>query len=395
MEGLLKAIADLESSLGSARNEGVRQQLQSACAVMRNAVEDQRGPALDQLARMSALPEALVSCRPPSVAVGGSSGMARGEVLSPLPPPLDGALAAEVQTWSFDIHKIADAQLPALCFGVIMQHPAVTRVLPQLSVHRLWRFVEVVASRYRPNPFHSFRHAVDVTQGISCLLRWLQEAQPTMLSDLQVVAALVAAMVHDTDHPGVMNNFLVATRHPLAVLYNQQSVLENHHIATAMALTSRPELDWISPLPAADQAELRKAMIELVLATDPTTHMPFMKRFTEDVAAQTVKPMQALSAMLKASDISNPTRPLAVYAVWVEGIMKEFFAQGDAERTLGLPISMNCDRESVNVNKCQVGFITFLVSPIWKGIAQLIPAKGPQLLAELDTNLEHYKALAA
>ena len=38
------------------------------------------------------------------------------------------------------------------------------------------------------------------------------------------------------------------------MLYNQQSVLENHHIATAMALTSRPELDWISPLPAADQA---------------------------------------------------------------------------------------------------------------------------------------------
>ena len=67
----------------------------------------------------------------------------------------------------------------------------------------------------------------------------------------------------------------------------------------------------------------------------------------------------------------------------------------DAEKALGLPVSMNCDRESVNVNKCQVGFITFLVSPIWKGIAQLIPAQGPQLLAELDANLEHYKALAA
>ena len=105
--------------------------------------------------------------------------------------------------------------------------------------------------------------------------------------------------------------------------------------------------------------------------------------------------MQAMAAMLKGADISNPTRPITVYAVWVEGIMKEFFAQGDAERTLGLPISMNCDRESVNVNKCQVGFITFLVSPIWKGIAQLLPAQGPQLLAELGTNLEHYQALAA
>lgn len=395
MEGLLKAIQDLESSLGNAKNEAVRQHLQSACAVMRNAVEDHRGPVVDQLARLTALPEAIVSCRPPSVALSGSSAKEPSEGLSPLPPPLDGALAEEVKTWSFDIHKIAAAELPTLCFGVMMQHPAVTRVLPQLSLHRLWRFVQVVGSRYRDNPFHSFRHAVDVTLGISCLLRWLQEAQPTLLSDLQVVAALVAAMVHDTDHPGVMNNFLVATRHPLAVLYNQQSVLENHHIATAMALASRPELDWISPLPASEQAELRKVMIELVLATDPTTHMPFMKRFMEDVAAQTVTPMQAMAAMLKGADISNPTRPLSVYAVWVEGIMKEFFAQGDAERTLGLPISMNCDRESVNVNKCQVGFITFLVSPIWKGIAQLIPAQGPQLLAELETNLEHYKALAA
>ena len=399
MEDLLKAIKDLEASLGNTKNEGVRQRslyLQSACTVMRNAVDDHRSPhAVDQLARLSALPEALVGCRPPTVALSGASAKEPSEGLSPLPPPLDGALAEEVKTWTFDIHKIAAAELPALCFGVIMQHPAVARVLPKLSLHRLWRFVEVVASRYRDNPFHSFRHAVDVTLGISCLLRWLQEAQPTLLSDLQVVAALVAAMVHDTDHPGVMNNFLVATRHPLAVLYNHQSVLENHHIATAMALTSRPELDWISPLPAAEQAELRKVMIELVLATDPTTHMPFMKRFMEDVAAETVTPMQAMAAMLKGADISNPTRPIKVYAVWVEGIMKEFFAQGDAERTLGLPISMNCDRESVSVNKCQVGFITFLVNPIWKGIAQLIPAQGPQLLAELGTNLAHYQALAA
>ena len=210
-----------------------------------------------------------------------------------------------------------------------------------------------------------------------------------------MVAALVAAMVHDTDHPGVMNGFLVATRHPLAVLYNQQSVLENHHVATAMALAARPELDWISLLPDLEQVELRNLMIELVLATDVTTHIPFMKRFAQDVAAQTVSPTQAVAAMLKGADVSNPTRPRAVYAVWVEGIMAEFFAQGDAERALGLPISMNCDRETVDANKCQVGFITFIVSPIWKGLAQLLPAAGPQLLSELEANLEHYQALAA
>ena len=260
MEGLLKAIEDLESSLDKAKNEGVRQHIQSACTAMRNAVEDHGSSATvaDQLARLVRLPEAMVSCRPPSVALRGSlaSELSEGESLSALPPPLDGALAEEVKSWTFDIHKVAAAELPALCFGVIMSHPACSRVLPTLSLHRLWRFVEVIASRYRNNPFHSFRHAVDVTLGVSCLLRWLQEAKPGLLTDLHVVAALVAAMVHDTDHPGVMNGFLVATKHPLAVLYNHQSVLENHHIATAMGLTSRPELDWISPLPATDQVRL-------------------------------------------------------------------------------------------------------------------------------------------
>ena len=451
MEGLLKAIEGLENALSKAPNEAVRAHVQSAVTVMRNAVEDNRSsaPASDTLARMTSVPEAVVSCRPPSTALkkaqnGHGAASDNGGML---PPPLSGALATAVKTWGFDIHQVAAAELPALCFGAMMQHPELERVLPPVALTRLWKYVQVVASRYRDNPFHSYRHAVDVTLGTSCLLRWTQEAHPGLLSDLQVVAVLLAAMVHDTDHPGVMNNFLVATRHPLAVLYNHQSVLENHHIASAMALTARPELDWLSPLPAAEQvrsvrrapapaaaaaaahllplapaavlrpavpaptvrlaqptcvraalsaqAELRKAMIELVLATDVTTHIPFMKRFAEDVAAKQMSATQAMTVILKASDISNPTRPLPIYAAWVEGIMREFFAQGDAEKALGLPVSMNCDRESVNVNKCQVGFISFIVAPIWKGVAEFLPEVKQQLLPVLQANLEHYQGLAS
>ena len=58
-------------------------------------------------------------------------------------------------------------------------------------------------------------------------------------------------------------------------------------------------------------------------------------------------------------------------------------------------MSLRLATRSVNVNKCQVGFINFIVSPIWKGLAQLLPAVGPQLISELEINLAHYQALAA
>jgi hypothetical protein len=222
-------------------------------------------------------------------------------------------------------------------------------------------------------------------------------AADEMKSDpLFVCATLFAAMVHDTDHPGVMNPFLIATRHPLAVLYNERSVLENHHCATAIALLGRPELDFLSPLPPDKRARVRKLMIGLVLATDVTTHIPFMKDFNAAVAAGTpVGAEKATQLCLKAADISNPTRPIGVYETWVEGVMAEFFAQGDAEKALGLPMSMNCDRDTVDVNKCQVGFISFIVGPIFEGFAKAVPEISEVCLKALAANKAHYQAKAA
>jgi len=99
-------------------------------------------------------------------------------------------------------------------------------------------------------------------------------------------------------------------------------------------------------------------IVDLVLATDVTTTMPYVKNFegwlvSADQKTEITAP-RAMQLLIKAADISNPTRALAVYEKWVTGVMEEFFRQGDAERELGLPYSMNCDRNTVNVNKCQV-----------------------------------------
>ena len=54
-----------------------------------------------------------------------------------------------------------------------------------------------------------------------------------------------AALVHDYDHKGLNNDFLIRTAHPLAITYSDQSPLENHHIAAATRVFVEPECQYI------------------------------------------------------------------------------------------------------------------------------------------------------
>ena len=48
---------------------------------------------------------------------------------------------------------------------------------------------------------------------------------------------IIAGAIHDYEHFGFTNDFLINTQHQWALKYNDTSVLENHHVAAAMELT--------------------------------------------------------------------------------------------------------------------------------------------------------------
>lgn len=50
---------------------------------------------------------------------------------------------------------------------------------------------------------------------------------------------MLSALVHDVDHPGHSNLFEVRIKSSLALLYNDQSVLEMHHLALAFNIMSQ------------------------------------------------------------------------------------------------------------------------------------------------------------
>lgn len=51
--------------------------------------------------------------------------------------------------------------------------------------------------------------------------------------------------------------------------------------------------------------------------------------------------------------------------------MEEFFRQGDKERAAGMDISPMCDRHCATIEKSQVGFIDYIVHPLWESWSEL------------------------
>ncbi|NXJ73040.1 PDE4A phosphodiesterase, partial [Rostratula benghalensis] len=107
---------------------------------------------------------------------------------------------------------------------------------------------------------------------------------------------------------------------------------------------------------------------------------------------------QVLRNMVHCADLSNPTKPLALYRQWTERIMEEFFRQGDRERERGMEISPMCDKHTASVEKSQrchpvptqVGFIDYIVHPLWETWADLVHPDAQEMLETLEENRDWY-----
>lgn len=68
------------------------------------------------------------------------------------------------------------------------------------------------------------------------------------------------------------------------MLYNDRSVLENHHAAAAWNLfLSQPEFNFLSNLDHVEFKRFRFLVIEAILATDLKKHFDFLAEFNSKV----------------------------------------------------------------------------------------------------------------
>ncbi|KAM4589173.1 cGMP-inhibited 3',5'-cyclic phosphodiesterase 3A-like isoform 2-T2 [Fundulus diaphanus] len=337
---------------------------------------------------------------------------------SPVMPGLE-PLMSQLNNWNFPIFSLVEKT-----------HGKTGCILSQVSyrlfedtglfgtfkipIKEFMNYFHALENGYRDIPYHNRIHATDVLHAVWYLTTQPVPGLPTlptengihtdsvdsitpgasgflvskmssMLEDgygslcglvpaLELMALYVAAAMHDYDHPGRTNAFLVATSAPQALLYNDRSVLENHHAAAAWNLfMSRPEFNFLANLEHVEFKRFRFLVIEAILATDLKKHFDFLAEFNAKVGDEGVSGIDwtnendrllVCQMCIKLADVNGPLKNKELHLQWTEGIVNEFYEQGDEEATLGLPISPFMDRSAPQLAKLQQSFISHIVGPL-------------------------------
>lgn len=329
---------------------------------------------------------------------------------------------ATLKDWDFDIFELTDKSpktlLSRMCYRIMQDTGLVESY--HIPEKELLCYLHALECGYRDIPYHNKMHAADVLHGVYYLttqpvagleqmplsdLSFAQEYFASAnagvadenaltygiiacnLPPLELMAIYIAAAMHDFEHPGRTNAFIVATHAPLAVLYNDRSVLENHHAAAAWnLLLSKPEFNFLKNLETAEFKRLRYVIIECILATDLKRHFEILAEFTaktnlEDSSGinwnDEADRLLVSEMAMKLSDINGPCKRRDIHVSWTDRICEEFYEQGDEEASLGLPISPFMDRHKQQLPKLQEQFINHLVAPLCNAyaVAGLLPGK--------------------
>ncbi|XP_050459021.1 dual specificity calcium/calmodulin-dependent 3',5'-cyclic nucleotide phosphodiesterase 1-like isoform X1 [Cataglyphis hispanica] len=282
-------------------------------------------------------------------------------------PPEVVKVLKTLDDWSFDVFSLNEAALGTpvkyLGYDLLNRYGMIHKFkVPPAVLECFLGRVEEGYCRHR-NPYHNNLHAADVAQTMHYIL--CQTGLMNWLTDLEIFATLVAAIIHDYEHTGTTNNFHVMSGSDTALLYNDRAVLENHHISASFRILREDECNILQNLSREEFREFRSLVIDMVLATDMSFHFQQLKNMKNllSLAEPSVDKSKAVSLVLHCCDISHPAKRWDLHHRWTMQLLEEFFRQGDKERELGLPFSPLCDRNNTLVAESQIGFIEFIVEP--------------------------------
>ncbi|XP_026763013.2 high affinity cAMP-specific and IBMX-insensitive 3',5'-cyclic phosphodiesterase 8 isoform X3 [Galleria mellonella] len=327
-------------------------------------------------------------------------------------------------TWDFEIFRLED-----MTRGRPLTHLGLTLMGQRFDLcgtlecdeRTLANWLTTIETNYRPkNSYHNSTHAADVLQAVAFFLE--KERLKCLLEPLEAAAALVAAAAHDVDHPGTSSAFLCNSLDPLAILYNDVSVLESHHAALTFKLTlSDDRVNIFKNLDREMFKTIRHNVIDMILATEMTKHYEHLAKFVnvfyatsggskeDGLQADVSKTDEPLSLdttalslpenlvlvkrmMIKCADVSNASRPQKFAFEWAKRIADEYFLQTDEEKAKDLPVVMPMfDRATCSIPRSQIGFIDYIIMDMMEAWAAFIDM--PELVSHARSNHQRWREL--
>ncbi|OBZ83741.1 3',5'-cyclic-nucleotide phosphodiesterase regA [Choanephora cucurbitarum] len=314
-------------------------------------------------------------------------------------------LDQSIYRWDFSPLAMDERELIYCAITMLQQtfaqFPTELRSL-QLTQSALYDFVfDVYHLYYNTNPYHNFRHAIDVMQStwyFFCSIGLLRKKPNNrasayfrhsfhhdsishLLRPVDILALLMASLGHDVGHPGVNNGFMVNTASPLALLYNDTSVLESYHCMTFLNLLRKHYFKSMVDIKSQPEYKtFRKIIAQGILCTDMGCHHDYVDRIKHQIekmkANHRVTEKERLvlcSAIIKCADISNCARPFHQAREWAMILSEEFYRQGDLERELGITPSPIHSRGQLSLADSQLSFIHNVALELFSHIEQLFP----------------------
>ena len=101
--------------------------------------------------------------------------------------------------------------------------------------------------------------------------------------------------------------------------------------------------------------------------------------------------LDLLCFILHLADISNPAKAHPMFIHWADKVLAEFYAQGDKEAAMNLPISPLCDRTTTSKKQSQIGFIKYVVQPAFECLGEIIPQVNNIVIPCIERSLEFWE----
>lgn len=253
--------------------------------------------------------------------------------------------------------------------------PAAAEIFSQFNLNplKLQAFLELIRKNYNPIlPFHNFRHCFSVLHTIFVIAE-RNKGLDEFISHQDYLYLLLSALGHDVCHPGVGNAYLVASKHDLALQYNDQSVLENHHAAATLSM-----IRFSGLLPDADFTYLKEVVSSTILSTDFDQHHEVCSSFQRiKLNYNKSKKSSRLSFMnylLHCADLSHEALEFSLSSIWALKMIQELNQQAACEELLcvSLTDTIQLGKNITNIKKHQSLLLTNTVMPLFTTLCELV-----------------------